>query len=171
MWMALAAITMLFAAFTSAMVVHKGLSNSWVPTALPRILGFNTLVLLASSGTFELSRRAMRAGLRQKFLVWLYLTLGLGAAFILGQLYAWCQLALRGVYLATNPSSSFFYVLTAAHGIHLLGGIAALAFLVARVRRLGDVRQKKLAIDVTAMYWHFMSGLWIYLFILLSVRV
>ncbi len=171
MWMAIAAITMLFAAFTSAMVVHEGLTNDWVPTALPRILGVNTLVLLASSGTFERARRALRAGLREKSLAWLYLTLGLGIAFIAGQLYAWHDLVLRGVFLATNPSSSFFYVLTAAHGVHLLGGIIALTYLVARARRLTDIRKKQLAFDITALYWHFMDGLWIYLFILISVRV
>jgi cytochrome c oxidase subunit III len=169
-WMGLAAVTMLFAALTSALVVRKGLSNDWVPTALPPVLYFNTLVLLASSGTFELSRRALKLNLASPFLRWLYATLALGLVFIAGQLLAWRELALRGVYLATNPSSSFFYVLTAAHGVHLLGGIVALGYLAACGRKIAEGRKKRLAVECTALYWHFMDGLWIYLFILLSVR-
>ncbi|HEV2176489.1 MAG TPA: cytochrome c oxidase subunit 3 [Terriglobia bacterium] len=193
MWMALAAIVMLFAAFTSALVVRKGMSNDWVRTALPRILYLNTLILLASSLTFELARRSLktsRAALSGTdsanwFARWLYVTLILGLAFIAGQLLAWRELAARGVYLATNPSSSFFYLLTAAHGIHLLGGICALAYVVFRApkiavaavgvypgrdRRSGQPRAT-LALDLTALYWHFMDGLWIYLLILLTARL
>ena len=170
MWMALAAITMLFAALTSALVVRKGLGTDWVQTTLPQILYGNTLVLLASSGTLELSRRALKRNQGEQFLRWLYVTLALGLMFIAGQLFAWRELARRGVYLATNPSSSFFYVLTATHGVHLLGGIVALAYLVACGRRLAEGRKKRLAVDITSLYWHFMDGLWIYLFILLSVR-
>jgi cytochrome c oxidase subunit III len=170
MWMALAAITMLFAALTSALVVRKGLGTDWVQTALPQILYANTLVLLASSGTLELSRRALKLNQGERFLRWLYVTLALGLVFIAGQLFAWRELAQRGVYLATNPSSSFFYVLTATHGVHLLGGIVALAYLAAVGRKIAEGRKKRLVVDVTSLYWHFMDGLWIYLFILLSVR-
>ncbi|HEV2494559.1 MAG TPA: cytochrome c oxidase subunit 3 [Terriglobia bacterium] len=174
MWMALAAIVMLFAAFTSALVVRKGISNDWVRTALPNILWLNTAVLLLSSLTFELARRAFDAG-GDLWVVrgtrWLYLTLGLGVAFIAGQLVAWRELAARGVYLATNPSSSFFYLLTAAHGIHLLGGIVALGYAAIIVRKIAAEPRKRIVVDLTALYWHFMDGLWVYLLILLTVRL
>ena len=171
MLMAIAAIVMLFAAFTSAMVVRKGLSTDWVPTALPSILYLNTVILIASSAALELSRRSLAQGLGSRFALWLYATVGLGAAFVAGQLLAWRELGARGVYLSTNPSSSFFYLLTATHGIHLLGGIVALAYVAARAKTIARGEKKRTAVDVTALYWHFMDGLWIYILILFSVRL
>jgi cytochrome c oxidase subunit 3 len=90
--------------------------------------------------------------------------------FVGSQLAAWRELASRGVYLASNPSSSFFYLLTAAHGVHLLGGIIALLYLVARAGRISLEPQKATAVDVTAIYWHFMDGLWLYILLLLIAR-
>lgn len=169
-WVALASIVMLFAAFTSALVVRKGLSNDWVATAVPRVLWLNTLLLMTSSLTLELSRRSLAAGLGERFTRWLYATLGLGLAFIAGQLIAWRELAARGVYLASNPSSSFFYLLTGAHGAHLLGGIIALFYVVFRAGRIVLEPRKRPAVDATAIYWHFMDGLWIYILLLLTMR-
>ena len=172
-WMAMAAIVMLFAAFTSALVVRKGLSNDWVATALPRVLWLNTAVLIASSVTFEFSRRSLAGDpsfSARRFSRWLYVTLALGLAFIAGQLIAWRELASRGVYLATNPSSSFFYLLTGAHGLHLLGGIVALFYVALRARQLALAPAKRVVVDVTAIYWHFMDALWIYILLLLTVR-
>ena len=170
MWIGLAAIAMLFAAFTSAMVVRKGISTDWVRTEFPRILWVNTVVLLASSVTLEFSRRSLAAGRVDSFSRWLYATLILGLGFVAGQLVAWRQLASRGVYLSTNPSSSFFYLLTAAHGVHLLGGITALSYIVLKAGRIGFAPRQRAVVGVAAMYWHFMDGLWIYLLILLTVR-
>ena len=171
MWMGLAAIVMLFAAFTSAMVVRQGVSSDWVSTRLPAIIYLNTILLLGSSLTLELSRRSLAREAAKEFVLWLYVTLGLGLAFVAGQLLAWRELAARGVYLATNPSSSFFYVLTAAHGIHLLGGIAALSYLVFRKRRLLLDPGRSTSMDVTAIYWHFMDALWVYILFLLMARL
>jgi cytochrome c oxidase subunit 3 len=171
MWVALAAVTMVFSAFTSALVVRKGISNDWVTTAIPPILYLNTLLLMISSLTLELSRRALGGGRVARFRIWLYVTLGLGMAFIGGQWTAWKELATRGIYLATNPSSSFFYLLTAAHAAHLLGGIAALFYLVYRARTIALAPKSKTAVDVTALYWHFMDGLWIYILLLFRARL
>lgn len=172
MWLAMVAVVMLFAAFTSALVVRQGLSTDWVSFPLPRILGLSTAILLASSMTLELSRRSLRAGAGDQFARWLYLTTLLGLMFVGSQLAAWRELASRGVYLATNPSSSFFYLLTAAHGAHLLGGIFALLYLVVRAGRIPteSVSGRTTAVDVTAIYWHFMDGLWLYILLLLIVR-
>jgi cytochrome c oxidase subunit 3 len=171
MWMGIAGIVMIFAAFTSALVVRRGLSTDWVPTALPHILFLNTAVLMSSSLTLELSRRSLRARLGSEFARWLYLTVALGLAFVGGQLEAWKELASRGVYLSSNPSSSFFYLLTAAHGIHLLGGIIALLVLGFRTKKLAAIPKNRVAVEVTSIYWHFMDALWIYLLILLMVRL
>ncbi len=170
MYMALAAILMLFAAFTSALVVRRGVSNDWTPTALPQLLYLNTVILLASSATLEFSRRALAAGRGESFAPWLNATVLLGLAFIGGQLLAWRELVDRGVYLATNPSSSFVYLLTAAHGLHLLGGIGGLIYLVLRARRIASAAKRRTIVDVVALYWHCMDGLWVYLLLLLTVR-
>ena len=171
MWMGIAGIVMIFAAFTSALVVRQGLSTDWVTTAIPRILFLNTAVLGLSSLTLELSRRSLRTRRDAAFARWLYLTVALGLLFVAGQLAAWKELASRGVYLSSNPSSSFFYLLTAAHGIHLLGGIVALLTLALRTQMIVAVPKKRVAVEVTAIYWHFMDALWIYLVILLLVRL
>jgi cytochrome c oxidase subunit 3 len=170
MWMALTAIVMFFAAFTSALIVRKGLSEDWVSTPLPHVLWFNTLVLLASSATLELSRRRLAKGAGSQFASWLYATAGLGLLFLGGQLLAWRELAARGVYLASNPSSSFLYLFTAAHGLHLLGGVVALFYVVTRAPAIAAGRERRTALDVTAIYWHFMDGLWIYILLLLTTR-
>jgi len=169
--MGLAAIVMLFAAFTSALVVRKGMSTDWVSTALPPVIYLNTFILLFSSLTLEFSRRSLTAGLERSFVSWLYATVILGLAFVAGQLLVWRQLATRGVYLATNPSSSFFYLLTAAHGVHLLGGIVALFYLVLRARCIAAAPKRPVSVDLTAIYWHFMDGLWVYILFLLMVRL
>jgi cytochrome c oxidase subunit 3 len=171
MWMALVAIVMLFAAFTSALVVRKGGSSDWTSIALPQILYLNTLILLASSVALEVARRALATGMVRRFKISLDAAAILGVAFLGGQFIAWTQLAARGVFLATNPSSSFFYLLTGAHALHLLGGITALFYLVYRAPQLASGVKKPVAVDVTAIYWHFMDGLWIYLLLLLTVRL
>ena len=171
MWLGLVAVLMLFAAFTSAMVVRKGLGENWGSTPLPGILWLNTLVLAASSGTLEMSRRALSRRAAERFTVWLYVTAGLGVIFLIGQFAAWRELAARGYYLASNASASFLYLLTAAHALHLLGGVLALGYLVFRAPSIASGRQRRAAVDATAIYWHFMDGLWIYLLILLATRL
>jgi cytochrome c oxidase subunit III len=170
-WIAIASISMLFLALTVVMVARAVESNNWVHTAIPRLLYFNTLVLITSSFTFELSKRALKREATTQFVRWLYLTTGLGVTFIAGQLVAWRQLASQGIYITTNPSSSFLYLLTAAHGLHLLGGILALLYLVFRTHKIILNPRKRIAVDIVAIYWHFMDGLWIYLLVLLAVKL
>jgi cytochrome c oxidase subunit 3 len=168
MWFGLIGIVMLFAAFTSAMVVRRGISFDWVSIALPRVLWLNTGILLASSATLEFSRRALTRQAALSFLRWLAATVVLGIGFLAGQFVAWRDLAARGVYLASNPSSSFFYVLTVAHAIHLVGGVLALGYVSMRAVRIASGRERRTALEVTTIYWHFMDVLWIYIFFLLT---
>jgi len=87
------------------------------------------------------------------------------------QLLAWRQLVRQGVYVASNPHSSFFYLLTATHGVHLLGGLLALIYLLVRASKTHEAEReqakRRAATDAVTLYWHFMDGLWIYLFLLL----
>ncbi len=164
-----AAVTMFFAALTSAMVVRRGLSDDWVSTALPGVLWFNTALLLASSAALEAGHRKLKSGDRSRFN--LYWTAGsiLGACFLGGQYFAWSELNARGVYVFTNPSSSFFYVLTIAHAVHLVGGILALLYVGVQALRLRIGPAVRTPVEVASYYWHFMDGLWIYLMLLLFV--
>lgn len=169
MGLGLTSISMLFIALTSAYIVRHGLSSDWENVRMPPVVLVNTMVLLASSITLEKTRRALQPG-GGTAQGWLIGTLLLGVAFLTGQLVAWRQLAAEGIYLGTNPHSSFFYMLTATHGVHVLGGIAGLSCLVWRGGRwLGRPswpRQRRW-FETTALYWHFMDGLWIYLVVLL----
>jgi len=165
-WLLVGAITALFAAFTSTYLVRRGEAD-WRVGPLPPVLWLTTATILASSITLQQARRhgqrAAMTGLR----TWLVVTTLLGLAFLAGQLLAWRQLVAAGIYLATNPHSSFFYLLTGAHGLHLTGGIGALLYAV---RRAPAAATASAALDVTdpvATYWHFLTGLWIYLFVIL----
>jgi cytochrome c oxidase subunit 3 len=165
----LAASTMVFAAFTSAFVVRRGLSDDWVSMPKPPILFVNTVLLLASSALLEMARRALRSGGRARFNTWWTAATVLGILFLIGQAMAWRELKSAGVFVATNPSSSFFYVLTACHAFHLLGGISALVYVDVQALRLSLGPAKRTAIDISAMFWHFLDGLWIFLMILFYV--
>lgn len=99
---------------------------------------------------------------------WLYVTLGLGLLFVASQYTAWLQLRSQGLYLATNPNSSFFYVFTAVHALHVLGGLAGLLRVI---RKLGQSKLRRSTLNATSYYWHFMGVLWVYLFLLLWMRI
>jgi cytochrome c oxidase subunit 3 len=165
----LAASTMVFAAFTSAFVVRRGLSDDWVSMPKPPVLLVNTVVLLASSVVLDLSRRALKDRRRGAFNLWWTVATVLGILFLAGQAYAWRQLKDAGIFVSSNPSSSFFYVLTAAHAFHLLGGVSALVYVDIQALRLRLGPAKRTAIDVTAIFWHFLDGLWVYLMVLFYV--
>jgi len=165
----LVASTMVFAAFTSAFVVRRGMSDDWRPMHKPPILFVNTAILLASSIVLDFSRRALKKGDRGKFNLWWTVATGLGIAFLVGQAWAWRILKDGGIFVSSNPSSSFFYVLTAAHAFHLLGGVTALVWVDVQALRLRLGPAKRTAIDVSAIFWHFLDGLWVYLMVLFYV--
>jgi cytochrome c oxidase subunit 3 len=188
----LTGIVMIFISFSSAYVVRQGLPtldprtdvllHDWFPVPLPRLLLINTAVLLISSLTMEIARRqAARKAARAQFasvpgvsmhakeeVSWLALTVVLGLSFLAGQWMAWRELAASGFYVASSPSSSFVYLLTGMHGVHLFGGVVALltAGAASLLRRPAD--SQAIAVDVTGWYWHFMAFLWVYILCLLE---
>jgi cytochrome c oxidase subunit 3 len=133
---------------------------------LPKILWLNTVILLVSSYTLEKARRRLSAPDISTFRkLWRTSTI-LGIAFLVGQMVAWLQLTASGLYIASNQAASFFYVFTAAHAAHLMGGVAALLFVAVRDFDKGKISQVS-AVKITSYYWHFMDGLWIFLLLLL----
>jgi cytochrome c oxidase subunit 3 len=190
---AITPIVMLFVSFTSAYIVRKGLPTldettgnyvrDWLSVNLPwTLLVVNTVILLVSSGTMELARRqitrqAALAPVRsipgvsvgeERSFPWLNLTTILGLSFLIGQWLAWKELENRGFYLATSTSSSFVYLLTGMHALHLMGGIVALMYASVTSWLHRPVEARRIVVDVSAWYWHFMAILWIYIFALMG---
>jgi cytochrome c oxidase subunit III len=163
---ALVAIAMLFVAFTTTYLGHRQ-EPGWTQIPLPWILWLDTGILLASSAAVEWGRRQLKRGDTMGFRRALGAGGGLGVAFLVGQLLAWQQLVRQGVYLSSQPHSSFFYLLTGAHGVHLLGGLVAFAVILPRAWRGAYTPPGSVAVNVTSTYWHFLTGLWLYVFIIL----
>ncbi len=161
-------ILMFFMALASAFIVLRRGSEVWVTVHLPRILWANTCVLLASSFTLESARRRLFLADLSGFRKFWSMTTVLGFLFVVGQLIAWRQLVAQGVYIASNQASSFFYIFTGAHAVHLLGGVGALLFVAFRKFEKTKI-SLPLAAEITSYYWHFMDGLWIFLLALLYV--
>src|ERR1700675_1899390 len=163
---AIVSIVMFFMAMASAYIYLRAHSTRWVPLHLPWIIWVNTALLLLSSGAMELARRRLAlADVAQFRKLWAVATT-LGVLFLLGQLVAWRQFVLAGFYVATNQASSFFYIFTGLHGLHLLGGICALLYVSFRKFEKAKV-SRAVAAEVASYYWHFMDGLWIFLLALL----
>jgi cytochrome c oxidase subunit 3 len=158
--------------------------RDWKPVPIPFLqFGLNTLLLLASSLTLEKSRReaftraalAGAAGIPgvklhedQPHFPWLWTTLGLAFGFLGGQLVAWRDLMKRGFYISGNTASSFVYVVTGMHAIHLIAGVVALLYAAIFIRwRTQALERRRIVLDVTALYWHSMAILWLYIFALL----
>ncbi|MBC8028842.1 MAG: heme-copper oxidase subunit III [Pyrinomonadaceae bacterium] len=170
MWVLLAAIVMMFAALSSAYIVLSG-GEEWASIAVPRMFFWSTSAIVVSSATFEVARRYLKDGRQRQYAQWLAVTLLFGLTFLVTQLMAWRELRAQGIYLASNPHSSFFYLFTGVHGAHVLGGIIALLFLVVRSRNtyeLGTPRSQASA-SVVSLYWHVMDAVWIWLLLLLLV--
>jgi cytochrome c oxidase subunit III len=173
-WVGLASIAMTFAAFTSALIVRQGASNDWRHFTLPPVLYLNSLIIIASSATLEIAKKRIAAFMAASKTqqgapaTHLYLTLFLGFLFVAGQTYAWLQLKSQGFGLASNVSYSFFYVLTVAHALHVLGGLGGLARVIAK---LNKAALKRSTLNAAALYWHFMGALWLYLLLLLWMKL
>jgi cytochrome c oxidase subunit 3 len=165
--LAMVSILMLFLTLTAAFVFLRLYSlKSWTSLRLPWILWVNTAVLLGSSGTLQLARRKLRAGSLPGFRWMWTLTTILGIIFVGGQVIAWRQLVAQGVFMRSNLASSFFYVFTALHAVHLLGGICLMLYI--GLGKVETVRvNRNAAAELVGYYWHFMDGLWIFLLALM----
>jgi cytochrome c oxidase subunit III len=171
-WVGLGSISMLFFALTSAYIwrqneSYKSATPDWVALQIPTALWATTVVILFSSISFEIARRALQRNQFEKFKSWISLTTVLGLIFLAGQIIAWRQLVGQGIYVQSNPHSSFFYVLTGLHALHLVGGLFVLAYLMWSALRMRIGMKKRITVEMTSVYWHFMDGLWVYLFVLL----
>jgi cytochrome c oxidase subunit 3 len=190
---AMTPILVLFITFTAVYLIRRGFVSfdvsrnayvrDWLPVQLPwLILLVNTAILIVSTLTIELARRdvtreAALAPIRsipgislgeERRSPWLALTTVLGLCFLAGQLVVWRNLSARGFHLAGGTSSSFVYVLTAMHGLHLAGGMLALLFANAAAILNRNVENRRIVVDITSWYWHCMTGIWLYILLLFA---
>jgi len=160
---------------------HGHYVYEWLPTAVPKILWINTIVLMVSSFTAEMARRSMfrehdvmdewigfGRPLSRRAGIWLGLTLLLGTLFLAGQWTAWSQLAAQHVFFLANPSRHYFYIITATHAVHLLLGIVGLIAALVLLRFSRSMSRRQVLVDSTVWYWHVMGVLWVFLFALLE---
>jgi cytochrome c oxidase subunit 3 len=167
LWVVFGATSALFLTFAAAMMGRRAGSEDWAHTQLPALVWVNTGVLLASSAALERARGSLHGGKRAAFTRWWTAGLLLGALFLAGQAQVWRELAAVGLYVATNPSSGFIYILTAAHGAHVLGGMTALLYVAVQAHRLRLGPSKRTAADISAWFWHYLDALWLVLLVLL----
>ncbi|HEY7783483.1 MAG TPA: cytochrome c oxidase subunit 3 [Pyrinomonadaceae bacterium] len=168
-WVVLAAVVMMFAALSSAFIILAS-SEMWQPIVMPRMFYLSTAIIVISSLTFEFAKRSLQSGREIVYQRWLKLTLVLGFVFLITQLLGWRELAAQGVYFQGQPRRSFFFIFTALHAVHLVGGIIALSHLMTRGRAYHDIyRVERIEASASAisLYWHTMDVLWIWLFSLL----
>ena len=169
LWMFLGTVTMLFAAFTSAYIVRRS-GSDWRHVALPSILWINSLVLVASSALVEISSTAGHRSAWRSSSAAMTVAFALGLVFLAGQVVAWRQMVAAGVYLPTSPHSSFFFMLTGAHAVHLAAALVVLAWGAA-ITIHGDRRPRWWAarISICRTFWHYLGGVWLFLFALVSL--
>jgi cytochrome c oxidase subunit 3 len=171
MWILLAAIVMMFAALSSVYIMSS--EEQRRPVVMPRMFFVSTALILTSSWTFQRAKRSLQREQTSAHTKWLFLTLVLGLGFLISQLVGWQELARAGVYFAGHPRSSFFYLATALHGAHLVGGIGLVLYLVLKSRRLilplvNDEKHSTWT-GVVGLYWHAMDGIWLWLLALLLI--
>ncbi|MEO5500336.1 MAG: heme-copper oxidase subunit III [Ginsengibacter sp.] len=166
MWIGLASIIMMFAGLSSAYIVKSNQAN-WLSYKLPIIFWYSSGVILLSSITVMLSRKAFINRNMEGYKLWLLITTVLGILFVFLQYWGFKELWASGITLTRNVSFSFLYVIVGLHALHVLGGVVALIILMVQAYRRHKKVYTTLSIDLMSTYWHFVDILWIYLFLFL----
>jgi len=166
LWVFLAVATSLFALLISAYHMRM-MEVDWTAMSLPRVLWLNTVVLVLASVAMQWTRGSARRGQAVGVKNGLLAAGGFSFAFLAGQLWAWQQLNASGAFTLANPAYAFFLLLTALHGIHLLGGLWVWARATARLFRGAEVDKVRLSVELCTVYWHFLLLVWAVLFAVL----
>ena len=169
LWMFMVSIVMIFASLTSAYIVRQAEGN-WLTFNLPILLWYSTIILLLSSVTAQLAYRAAKKDNIVSLRIMLGLTLVLGVGFLISQLYTWGALIDNNIYFVGNPSGSFLYVLMGVHGFHLISGLIYLLIMLVRAYTYKVHSKNLLHLSLSVTYWHFLDGLWLYLFVFLLLN-
>ena len=155
--------SVLFGLFIAAYFIRMGYAD-WRPIPVPVLLWLNTVILIAGSVFMQWSVVSARRDRRETMRLGLYMGGGCAIVFLVGQLLAWRQLGELGYFIDSNPSNGFFYMLTAVHGIHLVGGLVAWVRAVIRTQKTSDIGRIRMILELCATYWHFLLLVWLVLF-------
>jgi cytochrome c oxidase subunit III len=170
LWLFMGSVTMLFAALTSAYIVRQAEGN-WMLFDLPRLFWVNTVVILVSSMTMQWAYMSAKRDNLEKVKLALSITTILGVAFLVGQYLAWGQMVNANVYFvndrASAVSGSFVYVISGLHGLHIVSGVVFLIIVLIATFRFKTHSRNLPQIEMCTTYWHFLDGLWLYLFLFL----
>ena len=172
LWLIIVSIIMMFMAFTSAYIVRREEGN-WLEFDLPTTFMFGTAILVLSSITMQLAYNAAKKNSLNMVKIMLAATTVLGIAFLYSQLQAWGDLVQNNVYFGgadSNPAGSFLYVLTGVHGFHLITGLIFLFIVLISSMQYKVHSKNMLRIQLCTTYWHFLGGLWLYLYFFLQVN-
>ena len=168
-WLFIVSIVMLFAALTSAFIVKQSDGN-WLNYNLPGIFWITSIIIVASSVTMQLALKSAKEDRFNGLKIYLILTTLLGFAFLFGQYQSWEQLVDMDVYFVGNPAGSFLYVLTGLHAVHIISGLIFLIIVLRTSFKLKIHSKSLIRIEMCTTYWHFLGGLWLYLFLFLKLN-
>jgi len=169
LWLFLVTVIMIFAALTSAYIVRQADGN-WLIFELPDLFLITTAIILISSGTMHWAYISVKRDNFESAKLAISLTTVLGISFLVGQWFAWQQLVKESIYLVGNPSGSFVYVISGLHGLHIVGGIVFLIVVLFSIFQFKVHSKNLLRVEMCATYWHFLGGLWLYLFVFLLLN-
>jgi cytochrome c oxidase subunit 3 len=169
LWMFMVSIVMIFASLTSAFIVRQAEGN-WLAFELPSILWYSTALLLLSSATAQLAYWSAKRDNINSLKGYLSLSLILGIGFLVSQLYTWGALVDNNVFFVGNPAGSFLYVIMGVHGFHLISGLVYLLVMLVRTYQYKVHSKNLLQLGLSVSYWHFLDGLWLYLFVFLLLN-
>lgn len=169
LWMFMVSIIMIFAALTSAYIVRQAEGN-WLSFQLPSILWYATGILILSSITAQLAYRSVKQDNIASVKTFLGISIILGIAFLIAQVYTWGVLVDNNVFFVGNPAGSFIYVIMGVHGFHLISGLVYLMIILGRTYQYKVHSKNLLQLGLSVSYWHFLDGLWLYLFVFLLLN-
>jgi cytochrome c oxidase subunit 3 len=172
-WFLVAVAFMTFAGLSAAYIMLASNPQlEWRPFDLPFQLWISTAIIIIGSITYEFGKNNLFSRHQVQARNWFVITTALGAIFIASQVIAWLELVARGVYMTGNPYAGFFYILTAAHAAHVVGGMAALGYVVLKcwvpTQNEIELKKRRSAAAMSSVFWHFLGGLWVVLFLLLG---
>lgn len=170
LWLFIVSVCMLFGAWTSAYIVKRA-EPGWASFELPVQFWLNTGIIILSSVTMVWAHRSAKRDNLEQTKLGLVLTTVLGTGFLVGQWLAWAKMVEMNYYFAgTNASSSFIYVLTGFHGLHIISGLVVLVLALIATYRYKVHSRNMLRMELCSTYWHFLGGLWLYLFVFLLLN-
>lgn len=169
LWLFMVSVVMVFAALTSAYIVRQAEGN-WLIFEMPQLFWVTTGIILVSSATMHWAYLSAKRDNLESVKIAITITTILGVAFLVGQFLAWGALIDNKVFMVGNPSGSFVYVLSGVHGVHIIGGVVFLLIVLRSAFKLKITSKNLSQIEMCATYWHFLDGLWLYLFIFLLLN-